>query len=854
MQRTILGCSVLGLRLLKQEPLDIAQAVDESLTVVEAVDAEQQPPLDLTDDALIEVHTLLTTAYVASQTVEVGETQCLLPQHQAFYRAAMGLQFLPEVPLKQKAITLLLLQVILDDHENDTVFSFEPEARTKLQLIQRINVLHQALLKCVSKNQSLYLMWRVFNPDSHSKIVAFSEQDRNIDWMAYKSQPYEAIEAASHRRITEIDAATQALKVEFDHRKQAIRDHYAMMIAVECSKIDTDTADIKRAAKRQRKKDAIKLLVVTAASAGVAAGVGAALQSSMLAANAAANTAAAGAATATATTTVAATTTAGVAGAAVAAPTLTFTQTMVLGAVKGLTMSTVQAAITGDNVLKRALEGGVLGAAAAGVNCKLGATAQKFKGQAIQAATGASLQTAFHGGNLGQNVVVAVAANTVAHAVLPMDKVNDLTPLTQVSLRTAGHAGVMAATAAALNASPEARANIVIAAVAGMITPVAESTGQGVGEHVVAPRAQAVVFKQAPKAMKASESLTQGEYVLAEPLKTTPQQHFALKGTSQEMQQRFIELGWNERSRAAALNTLIPATHASHQPSDKLAAKPLLKLYDLRQTQAPMSRRSNASLNYEYVPDRGVIQGSEVVADIMLHPIDAMTDVRVGVVDCFNVGFGIPNQGSRFRNTARRQEMEDGYKLFWQFDRASKIQTLTAVGTVVAEAVIIARSAAVPLALEIRKKIYTGIESMYSSNVARKAADEAFRGGKYAGEIKGLRRQTPGQLRGGIKSQKENIYEHEQKLRDPKQACENRNWDSMHENWQKNLLRHWKEDIQRAANKVEIARRVLREKETSTQQTWRNALPGVGEVCKPVIGWEVVQQEHNLSDRERPRP
>ena len=291
----------------------------------------------------------------------------------------------------------------------------------------------------------------------------------------------------------------------------------------------------------------------------------------------------------------------------IAAPTLTFTQTMLLGGATGLSMSTTQALITGDNVLKRALEGGVLGAAAAGVNFKLGTTAQTFKGQAIQAATSASLHTAFHGGNLGQNIVMAVAANTVAHAVLPMDKVHlDGKSLTEVSLRTAGHASVMAATAVAFHSSPGARANIVIAAVGGMITPIAESAGQGVGEQVIAHRVhreqtqQAIVFKQEPKEGRenASEAIkARGVHVPTKTIKPKLQQHYGLKGTPQEVQQRFIEIGQNERSRATALDILIPAVHASEIGTSE-SSKAMLPMYNRAQG-VQIDMRVSSSLKFD---------------------------------------------------------------------------------------------------------------------------------------------------------------------------------------------------------------------------------------------------------------
>ncbi len=116
-----------------------------------------------------------------------------------------------------------------------------------------------------------------------------------------------------------------------------------------------------------------------------------------------------------------------------------------------------------------------------------------LEGQVAQALSSASLETVLHGGNLLEHVGVAVAANTVAHLVLPVDAKSGV-------LQQAGHAALTALTASALNASPDYAMNIAIAAVGGMVGRVVEEQGQAMGKRVVLlhreKAKQKAVFKQ----------------------------------------------------------------------------------------------------------------------------------------------------------------------------------------------------------------------------------------------------------------------------------------------------------------------------------------------------------------------
>ncbi len=189
--------------------------------------------------------------------------------------------------------------------------------------------------------------------------------------------------------------------------------------------------------------------------------------------------------TATTSTTAAATAT----GATIAASTTSvateFTQSLVLGAARGAAMGGASAGIRGANPLRGLVEGAAFGALGRGVNSVLGESAQTLTGQTIHAVSSATLETTLHGGNILENVGIAVAANAVAHTVLPMDEEHmaDLSP-TQIYARAGLHAALASGSVAALNGSPDFVVNTFIAAVGALIEPAVSARGQQMGERV----------------------------------------------------------------------------------------------------------------------------------------------------------------------------------------------------------------------------------------------------------------------------------------------------------------------------------------------------------------------------------
>lgn len=375
------------------------------------------------------------------------------------------------------------------------------------------------------------------------------------------------------------------------------------------------------------------------AFAGVGAVVGTAVKASMLAS--ATTTAVAAGATTTGATIAA---TAGATLATVTVPTLSLVQTIIAGGLTGFSMSITQSLVMREKKMgKKALQGLFVGAVSAGVNLKLGKAAKTFGGRTLKAAIPAVADTAFNGGALFEKMLVSMASNEAAHTLAPIDNVNlvDLNrvEVVQVSLRTAEHAVVAAVTASAFNASPDFIMNIAIAAVGGMITPIAEAVGERLGEQVVTHQQkvrQAAMFKR--ELVRASENASQilaaqGIHIPAETIKTNLQQHPALHGTPEEVQARLIRRGRIEEGDSiqtgaaaslargvakvlgATLDLLIPAAHASEftqeeynqldrQPEVSYAPTELAASHKPLLWQAPRARTNRAAGNLSLIEEQ----------------------------------------------------------------------------------------------------------------------------------------------------------------------------------------------------------------------------------------------------------
>ena len=289
MKNTILGCAFLGKCLIKNQ-LSIEQAVEEAWKVVNDLE-EKKIDLDFNDANLINVQVSLMIAYLALDKKEVGETSCLLKEHQEFYRAANRLQDLEEVSLKQKTIALLLLQLIIDDDKKETVFS--GDAAKKRALIDRVSFLNKTLTQYLHKSQgrpyvSLSIIWSKFNPTLKSRVLSLSDKDKKNDQCSKDIEACEKLKQAKQARIAAIAESAEALKGEFTRLKQEIEDHYANILAQELARIDTETAEMKRKIKKQLEKGAVASLVaigVTVATCGATATLAASMVASKTAAH-----------------------------------------------------------------------------------------------------------------------------------------------------------------------------------------------------------------------------------------------------------------------------------------------------------------------------------------------------------------------------------------------------------------------------------------------------------------------------------------------------------------------------------------------------------------------------------------
>ena len=330
--------------------------------------------------------------------------------------------------------------------------------------------------------------------------------------------------------------------------------------------------EAERTARRRARQGEFRLIASIVVSAGMGAVAGPVIQSMMgvsATAGSAAGVAAAGGVGATAAGTAGAaagsmTATAGAASmgvaagsavaagtaAAVAVPTLTLMQSIVLGAGMGASAGVAGALVRGTNPLQGMLRGAAFAGVGGGVSNALGQSAQELSGQLIQAASTATLQTVFEGGNLLENMGLAIAGNAVAHTLLPMDSssVADLTRWEFVR-RNTGNALLRAGTVSMLGGSDDFAMNMAIAAIGGVIAPLAESAGTQLGSSLVQgmnqQRQDRAVLNRVRTQLPEPLS-TQGTVIVASQARRTIQSPAASQAlllcTPSEAQARLVEM------------------------------------------------------------------------------------------------------------------------------------------------------------------------------------------------------------------------------------------------------------------------------------------------------------------------
>ncbi len=103
-------------------------------------------------------------------------------------------------------------------------------------------------------------------------------------------------------------------------------------------------------------------------------------------------------------------------------------------------------------------------------------------------------------------------------------------------------------------------------------------------------------------------------------------------------------------------------------------------------------------------------------------------------------------------------------------------------------------------------KTYKGAKR--ATRVAKSATEVALEGGKHAGQLKQFMKQTPEQLQKTIKTFDKQIAKHEEWIRDP--VSKVGNFNELRPEHQKNLVRHWQQDIARHKELKSIAQDVLK--------------------------------------------
>ncbi|MGD8782764.1 MAG: RHS repeat-associated core domain-containing protein, partial [Ignavibacteria bacterium] len=97
------------------------------------------------------------------------------------------------------------------------------------------------------------------------------------------------------------------------------------------------------------------------------------------------------------------------------------------------------------------------------------------------------------------------------------------------------------------------------------------------------------------------------------------------------------------------------------------------------------------------------------------------------------------------------------------------------------------------------KELFRSSESPY---------DIAQKGGRHAGQLRQFGKQTIKELQKSISSFGQNISKHEGWIKDPLSKV--KNWNQLSKTHQESLIHHWKQDIQRSKELLEIAKEELK--------------------------------------------
>lgn len=109
---------------------------------------------------------------------------------------------------------------------------------------------------------------------------------------------------------------------------------------------------------------------------------------------------------------------------------------------------------------------------------------------------------------------------------------------------------------------------------------------------------------------------------------------------------------------------------------------------------------------------------------------------------------------------------------------------------------------------------YLAARSFLAETTASAAFKEAFSGGRYAGSLQQMARQSIASIQKAARSYEEQVEEHAAKIADPEKAVPN--WSGMSEREQQGLLQKWQNDMQRNANLRDVMKDLAKLKEKVT--------------------------------------
>lgn len=134
-----------------------------------------------------------------------------------------------------------------------------------------------------------------------------------------------------------------------------------------------------------------------------------------------------------------------------------------------------------------------------------------------------------------------------------------------------------------------------------------------------------------------------------------------------------------------ALNAAVPVAEASTDSSSSNTEQQTQRERFSLPSVLPKSH-SNSTLNYLYASGRGIERGRDEVVDSLLHPIETTKNMGIAVWDGYNAAgdlmLGLSTEGSRIRNAARGNAVNNGITEFINADGPRRTEMLSEIATV----------------------------------------------------------------------------------------------------------------------------------------------------------------------------